>query len=343
MNLWPLVAAFLAFTISAWLSRRFCDPLSRLHLLDHPNERSLHSRPTPRTGGVAILAGIFSVIPIWAFNFGGMVPEFSLILGTLIVAVFSFFDDRHGVPASLRLLSHFLGAGVVVIGTDIALPFLQMLIYSSWISVGISTFFLVWMINLYNFMDGMDGFAGGMTVIGFACLGVFGWLAGNVPFLMVSLSVAAGAAGFLFFNFPPARIFMGDTGSASLGLLAGGLILWGSRDAVFPFWAGVLVFSPFIVDATVTLLTRIMKREHFWMAHRTHFYQRLVVLGWGHRKTVLAEYILMFACSGSALWMTAKPPLWQIKMLFFWAFVYTVLAVLVSRLERQRSLKTDCS
>lgn len=339
MNIWPLVAAFLASAISAWLTRRFCDPLSRLHLLDHPNERSLHSRPTPRTGGVAILAGVFSVIPIWAYNSGGLGPGLWLILGGLIVAAFSFFDDRHGLPASVRLLSHFLGASFVVIGAGLTLPsiFHQMSIFSSWVGIGLTIVFLVWMVNLYNFMDGMDGFAGGMTVIGFATLGVFGWLAGNVPFLMVSLSVAAAAAGFLFFNFPPARIFMGDTGSASLGLLAGGLILWGSRDAVLPFWAGVLVFSPFIVDATVTLLTRVMKRERFWLAHRTHFYQRLVMLGWGHRKTVLAEYILMIACSGSALWMAAKPQFWQTKMLLFWALVYTLLAILVSRLERQRS------
>lgn len=338
MNIWILAAVFIAFTISAWLTRRFCDPLSRLHLLDHPNERSLHAQPTPRSGGVAILAGLFSVIPVWVYYFGSMGSLGWLLSATLIVAIFSFLDDRHGLPASARLLSHFLGAGLLVFGADIALPsmFTPMLIYSSWIGAGLSILFLVWMVNLYNFMDGMDGFAGGMAVIGFITLGVFGWFAGNIPFLMTSLSLAAAAGGFLFFNFPPARIFMGDTGSASLGLLAGGLILWGLRDAVFPFGAGVLVFSPFIVDATVTLLARIMKRERFWLAHRTHFYQRLVMLGWGHRKTVLAEYILMVACSGSALWMAAKPPLWQTKMLLFWAFVYTVLAVLVSRLERQR-------
>lgn len=338
MNIWILATAFIAFTISAWLTRRFCDPLSRLHLLDHPNERSLHSQPTPRTGGVAVLAGVFSVIPVWAIISDDMGPVPWLSFGTLIVAAFSFFDDRHGLSASARLLGHFLGAGFIVLGAGLGLPpiFQQMSMFSNWIGIGLSLFFLVWMVNLYNFMDGMDGFAGGMTLFGFATLGVFGWLAGNMPFLVMSLGLAAAAAGFLFFNFPPARIFMGDTGSASLGLLAGGLILWGARETVFPFWAGVLVFSPFIVDATVTLLTRIMKREPFWLAHKTHFYQRLVVLGWGHRKTVLAEYILIAACSGSALWMAAKPQLWQSKMLFFWAFVYTVLAVLINRLERQR-------
>ena len=202
MNIWILAAAFLAFTISAWLTRRFCDPLSRLHLLDHPNERSLHSQPTPRTGGVAILAGAFSVLPVWANISGDMASVLWLSLGTLIVAAFSFFDDRHGLSASARLLGHFVGAGFIVIGAGLGLP---PIFQQSWTGIGLSMFFLVWMVNLYNFMDGMDGFAGGMTLIGFATLGVFGWLAGNMPFLVMSLGLAAAAAGFLLFNFQIGR------------------------------------------------------------------------------------------------------------------------------------------
>jgi len=181
----------------------------------------------------------------------------------------------------------------------------------------------------------MDGFAGGMAVWGFGSFAVLGLMAGNMTFVGVSLVVAAAAAGFLVFNFPPARIFMGDTGSATLGLLAGGLSLWGSRDRVFPFWAAVLVFSPFIVDATVTLMRRLGRGERVWQAHRTHYYQRLVQSGWGHRKTVLAEYGLMAACGASAVVGTRLDSAGQWLTIIGWCLAYPILMVLVTRLERR--------
>jgi UDP-N-acetylmuramyl pentapeptide phosphotransferase/UDP-N-acetylglucosamine-1-phosphate transferase len=182
-------------------------------------------------------------------------------------------------------------------------------------------------------MDGMDGFAGGMALIGFGTFGVFGLLDGHLLFATVSLSLAAAAAGFLLFNFPPARIFMGDTGSATLGLLAGGLSLWGAREGLFPFWAALVVFSPFIVDATVTLLRRLLRRERVWQAHKTHYYQRLVQSGWGHRRTVLAEYALMAACSGSVLLARGADPMGQWALIGAWTAVYLVLMAGVHAVE----------
>jgi UDP-N-acetylmuramyl pentapeptide phosphotransferase/UDP-N-acetylglucosamine-1-phosphate transferase len=201
----------------------------------------------------------------------------------------------------------------------------------------LTTLFVVWVVNLYNFMDGMDGFAGGMAVIGFGSLAILGWLAGHSSFVVVSAIVASAAGGFLISNFPPARIFMGDVGSSALGLLAAGLLLWGARDGVFPIWVGLLVFSPFIVDATVTLLRRVLRGERVWEAHKTHYYQRLVQLGWGHRKTVLAEYVLMVACAASALWVVNKPPATQYAVILGWICGYAILMVLVGRLEKQRT------
>lgn len=333
---WVLLAAVTSFVFATVLTRRFCDAGSRLHLLDHPNERSLHSRPTPRTGGVAILSSFGLSSPIWIFSIGTAYPVGWLVTGAGIIAVLSFLDDWRGLSVGGRFLGHLFGSGLVVMGADLALPLmpLDMSMFPMWLIFGLSMIFLVWMINLYNFMDGMDGFAGGMTIIGFGTFAIFGWLAGNLPFAVLSLSLASAAGGFMVFNFPPARIFMGDAGSASLGLLAGGFILWGARDNVFPFWTGVLVFSPFIVDASVTLLRRMLRGERFWQAHKTHYYQRLVLLGWGHRKTVLAEYVLMFACAVSALWMVSTSLSTQLAVLIFWSFVYTVLAAWVRRLER---------
>jgi UDP-N-acetylmuramyl pentapeptide phosphotransferase/UDP-N-acetylglucosamine-1-phosphate transferase len=184
-------------------------------------------------------------------------------------------------------------------------------------------------------MDGMDGFAGGMGVIGFGTLALLGGLAGNVAFLSVNLVIASAVAGFLVFNFPPARIFMGDTGSAALGLLAGGVSLWGAREGVFPFWIAVLVFSPFIVDATVTLLGRLRRGERVWQAHKTHYYQRLVQSGWGHRKTVIVEYGLMLACGASAVVGVHVGTTAQWLILVGWCLIYPALMRLVARLEQR--------
>lgn len=338
---WILLAAVIALAVTFSLTRRFCNPSSRLHLLDHPNERSLHSQPTPRTGGVAILFGFASAIVLWV-SIGDTAGQiWWLMAGLGIISGISFLDDWRGLSVGGRFFGQFVGATIVVIGAGLTLPpmFTTLLVFPAWLSIFLSILLLVWMVNLYNFMDGMDGFAGGMAVIGFGTFAILGMLAGNSPFAALNLSLAGAASGFLLFNFPPARIFMGDVGSASLGLLAGGFILWGARDDVFPIWTGLLVFSPFIVDASVTLLGRVLRGERFWQAHKKHYYQRLVLLGWGHRKTVLAEYVLMFGCAVSALWMVSTSLTMQLAMLTFWAFVYTVLGAWVGRLERGKTAK----
>ena len=333
-----IVLAACCFVLSGWLTRRFCNPASRFHILDHPNERSLHTRPTPRSGGVAILAAILAgmiVIGWQARQFG----ELSWIgVGVLLVATVSYIDDRKNVPVIDRLLAHLTAGGIVLRGgfslhgfelPGVAWNFLP------WLGVGLSLLFIVWMVNLYNFMDGMDGFAGGMATIGFGSFAALGWVAGNSLFFAMSLVIAAGAAGFLTQNFPPARIFMGDVGSSSLGLLAAVLSLWGVRDGVFPFWIALLVFSPFLVDATVTLLRRLAGGEKVWQAHRTHYYQRLVQLGWGHRRTVLWAYSIMLACGASALWARFQEQAMQTGVLLAWFLLYPSLMILIRQMERR--------
>jgi UDP-N-acetylmuramyl pentapeptide phosphotransferase/UDP-N-acetylglucosamine-1-phosphate transferase len=171
-----------------------------------------------------------------------------------------------------------------------------------WFSLAVSIAFLVWMTNLYNFMDGMDGFAGGMTLLGAGFLASLAWQGEHRLILVLSLLLAVAALGFLAHNFPPAKIFLGDVGSVPTGFLIGALILLGCRDRLFTVWVPLMLFSPFIVDATATLLRRAAQGERVWIAHRTHYYQRLVLLGWGHRKTVLAEYGLMLLC-GVLAWV----------------------------------------
>jgi UDP-N-acetylmuramyl pentapeptide phosphotransferase/UDP-N-acetylglucosamine-1-phosphate transferase len=196
----------------------------------------------------------------------------------------------------------------------------------------------VWMTNLYNFMDGSDGLAGGMALIGFSFYGAAAWFAGSTEFALVNFSIAAAAAAFLVFNFHPARIFLGDAGSVPLGFLAAalGLIGWLQHD--WTWWFPILVFSPFVVDASVTLARRLLQREKVWQAHRDHYYQRLVQLGWGHRKTALAEYALMLACGVLALAALAAPAAMQAGLLAAAAAVYLALLTAIERAWHRRAM-----
>ena len=194
---------------------------------------------------------------------------------------------------------------------------------------------MAWIVNLYNFMDGMDGFAGGMTVIGFTTLAALCASQGAAELAAMSLAVAASALGFLLFNFPPARIFMGDLGSSLLGYLCAVAMLSAESSAAIPLWISALVFSPFIVDASVTLARRTLAGERPWRAHRDHFYQRLVRLGWGHRKTVVCEYGLMLACAASAAAALPSAAGPRAVLLGAWTAVYAALMLGVMRLERR--------
>ncbi len=334
------IIAILAFALSAWLTWRFTKPTSYFYIVDHPNQRSLHVKPTPRSGGVAIVTAIV-VCCIFYLAWFRTMHDFISWAGTalLLVAVVSFFDDRRHIRVAYRLAAHVLGAVLLLIGgmslRTIILP------DSNWslaptLGVVISLLFIIWSINLYNFMDGMDGLAAGMATIGFGTLALFGWLAGNETYATLSIVVAAASAGFLCFNFPPAKIFMGDVGSSALGLLAALFSLWGVRDGIFPLWVPLLVFSPFIMDASVTLLRRLWRREAVWLAHKSHFYQQLVQAGWGHRNTALLEYVLMLASSVTAVWAIQASNKTQAVILGCWGMFYLVFFIWVSRITARR-------
>jgi UDP-N-acetylmuramyl pentapeptide phosphotransferase/UDP-N-acetylglucosamine-1-phosphate transferase len=300
------VAAIVALVVSMLLTRAFTRPGSGMHILDHPNERSLHTTPTPRTGGVAIVTGILVGGVMFAVTAGSRLPIAVGWLGTIaaLIAVVSFFDDCRHLPIAVRLTAHIAASGLLMAASlgigSLSLPGFTYAL-PAWPASILTILFTVWMVNLYNFMDGMDGFAGGMTSIGFGTLAVLGWWGGDGVFAALNVIIVGATIGFLVFNFPPAKIFMGDTGSSTLGFLAAGMALWAHVTGLVPLWISVVVFSPFIVDATVTLVRRAGQGEKVWQAHKTHYYQRLVQAGWGHRKTVLLEYGLMLACAGAAV------------------------------------------
>ena len=290
------VALLVSCVLSGLLSRY----RGRYALLDRPNDRSLHSQATPRSGGLAILVAIVAAgCSTWQdWWFPGMG---SALLALSLVAAVSFADDVRPLPAALRFVVHFIAAVLLVYaaGFDPALRLLPGLEWLAplWLLRIFCVLFTVWLVNLYNFMDGMDGFAGGMAVFGFGTLALLGYLAGSPAYAATVMLVAVAALGFLPFNFPPARLFMGDVGSGSLGFLVALCMLLAERLQLFPLWLGVLAFSPFIFDATWTVIRRALHGRKPWAAHREHFYQRLVQSGWSHRRTTLWAYTLMLKCS----------------------------------------------
>jgi UDP-N-acetylmuramyl pentapeptide phosphotransferase/UDP-N-acetylglucosamine-1-phosphate transferase len=140
-----------------------------------------------------------------------------------------------------------------------------------------------------------------MALFGFSFYGIAALIAQADAFAMLNFTISAAALGFLFFNFHPARIFMGDAGSIPLGFLAAGMGLWGWQQDCWPAWFPLLVFSPFIVDASMTLLKRTLRGVRITEAHREHYYQHAIQMGWSHRKVALVEYALMLGCGVSAL------------------------------------------
>lgn len=279
----PLVSFAISIATLVLLTR---GRMARL-AIDKPNERSLHEKPVPRTGGVAILCGIMGG---WAF-LGP--PAMPVLASLLILVAVSFLDDLYSLPVPVRFGAHFLAAG-------------SFAFFYLFPSIGLAGIFaaataIVWMINLYNFMDGSDGLAGGMALFGFGFYGVAAFLAGDDYFSLLNMTIAMSAGAFLFFNFHPARIFMGDSGSIPLGFLAAAFGLLGWENGDWPFWFPLAIFSPFIMDATITLLRRLFRGERIWQAHREHYYQRLIRMGLGHGRLALLEYVLMLAIGISSL------------------------------------------
>ena len=252
--------------------------------LDQPNSRSLHEIPTPRTGGLAIMLGVGIG---WIMAWPVPVPLTMLSLAMLLSGL-SFIDDFKGLSVAIRLAAQVAAAA--------ALVWLWADFPGGLLGQAVAAFALVWMANLFNFMDGSDGLAGGMAVIGFGFYAVAAFQGGLGAFAAAAASVSGGALGFLWFNFHPARIFMGDSGSVPLGFLAAAMGIWGWREGVWPLVFPFLVFSTFILDASATLIKRLLRGDKIWRAHREHYYQRLIQMGWGHRKTALLEYSLMLAC-----------------------------------------------
>lgn len=270
---WFLLAIFAVSWVLTLVLRRYALAKS---LIDIPNERSSHSIPTPRGGGVAIVVSFLLALPVLGgLNLLSSSALYGLLGSGLLVAIIGFADDHGHIAARWRLLGHFIAAGWALFWLN-GLPPMQLLgvmVDLGWFGNILALLFLVWMLNLYNFMDGIDGLASAEAIC--VCLGscvVYGF-SGHPELMWTALALSAAVGGFFCWNFPPARIFMGDAGSGFLGLILGVMTLAAAWASVELLWSWLILLGVFIVDATWTLIRRLLNGDKVYEAHRSHAYQ----------------------------------------------------------------------
>ena len=286
---------------------------------DTPNERSLHHRPLPRGGGLAIWAGWLPVA-LWASPTGA--GPMLWLVPWLVLAMVSLRDDVRALGVGVRLLVH--GLAALWFALVLAWPLAAAGSWAAMLLLALPACALAaWSLNLYNFMDGNDGLAAVMAILGFSAYG-FGAVIGGAP-ATAFFALAAAAVPFFVVNRPPSRLIMGDVGAVPLGFLAAAFGLALVVAGTWPAWFPVLVFLPFVADATVTLARRAVRGETLWQAHRSHYYQRLHRLGLGHRGT-LAVYGLWMAGAGfTAVACLKWHPAWGWLVLGGWSLAGAAL------------------
>jgi UDP-N-acetylmuramyl pentapeptide phosphotransferase/UDP-N-acetylglucosamine-1-phosphate transferase len=278
--------AFLTLTILAYLGVDWIRRLAlRRHIIDHPNERSSHSVPTPRGGGLGIVVLVIVVILAFGFINGFNKQNIVFVISGTVLAFLGWQDDVRTLSPKVRFPMQALAVSIAMLGlgyfTSVTIPLFGEL-NLGWVGIPITFVWILGLINAYNFMDGLDGFAGGVALtaaLGWMLLSsTWGGLENPIAF-WIALSIAAGSLGFLGHNWPPARIFMGDVASTFLGFSFAVLPLMSAKQGGDPLMFGTAILWTFIMDAGLTFLRRLAKRENVFAAHRTHLYQRLSISG----------------------------------------------------------------
>lgn len=299
--------AVIAFLLALVLTARFRQFALRRGMLDVPNARSSHRTPTPRGGGVAIVMAVVAILPVLALqHVVSWSTAGALALAGVLAAAVGYADDRASLSIRVRLVVQFVAAGVVLAlcGTTAVTNAIPPIAAVPVLGAILAILYLVWMLNLTNFMDGIDGLASIEVIT--VCLGLLlctallpqaslsettlllpATTALQVESIAVMATVAAATLGFVYWNWPPARIFMGDAGSGFLGLLLGTLTMLAGALAPALAWASLIVGGAFVVDATTTLVTRLIRREKVHQAHRSHAYQH-AARRWGHQRVTIA-------------------------------------------------------
>jgi len=312
----PLVAAasmLLAYVLARGGVQIIRQIAEQRQILDIPNERSSHTRPIPRGGGLAIVVVTTGLVLLAnaALGLGSWARLLPIAAAWLLVAAVSLADDLRSLPNRVRFAAHAIAAATVILTVGywdrIALPLIGDT-HLGWVGVPLTLLWLVGLTNAYNFMDGIDGIAGSQAVVAGLTWAMAGLIIGSVDIALIGLVVAGANAGFLAYNWPPARIFMGDVGSAFIGLVLATLAVAGHEHDPRSAFVGLLAVWPFVFDAAFTFLRRTVRRENVFAPHRSHLYQRLVIVGYSHRNVTLL-YTVLAALGGLLViaWLREMP------------------------------------
>jgi len=296
----------------------------KFDLLDHPSGRTSHFVTTPRGGGVSIVVVfLFSMLLLWSLpnteynNF-----ELSIITGGIVVSAIGLLDDHKSVPAKWRFLVHFVAAFVSLYFLTILpnVPFFNFYLDLSTFGYIFYSLVLVWLLNLYNFMDGIDGIAGIEAISVLLGVVIIFYIQGDSSSPLIPLLLSASIVGFLFWNWPPAKIFMGDACSGFLGFSIGLMAISTSSEETINLWSWLILLGVFVIDATYTLICRAIKGDKWYEAHRSHAYQILSRRYKSHKKITLGVLFI------NIFWLLPFAYLAAIQE--YWAPVYSFIALI---------------
>ena len=296
----------LAFCLSLALTPTVRRWLLHRGMVDLPGERRSHQRATPRGGGIALVLALCLSL-LWSAGVEAIVPVALLV----ILAVIGWLDDVYDLPVRWRLSGQLVVALAMLgyAGPVAQVELGGLVLEWPWLWSALAVIAVVWLVNLHNFMDGSDGLAAMQGTWAGLVLGVLLYTQGASVAGIAGLALAGACLGFAFWNRPPARIFLGDVGSVSLGGAVGMLALIGAASGQVSIWVSLIVCSLFVVDATATLLRRALRGERWYTAHREHAYQRLLAAGWSHGRVLvlygLTNLVLVLPVVLLALWYPA--------------------------------------
>ena len=320
-----LISTFIIAIVLTGLIRRYAFSQS---LIDIPNERSSHDVPVPRGGGLVIV--LSCLVCVFLAGRAGLVSRnevIALIGGGGLVAIIGWLDDHRDVPALFRAFVHFIAAIWTVswLGGLVSIELGSTTIEPGWFGSMLAVIGIVWLINLYNFMDGTDGIAAVQAIVtaGFAAFLFFS--ADLTGLVLITMAMLGATAGFLLWNWSPAKIFMGDVGSGFLGYFFAALAILGEKTGSVPLLIWSILLALFFWDATLTLFYRIRARETWYAAHRSHAYQRFVQMGHSHGK--LAAWV--FVINVSILWPIAWIAMNYKTSMLVLAFITVILCAVL--------------
>jgi Fuc2NAc and GlcNAc transferase len=308
-----IVTALTTPVLRRWLVSR--------QILDWPDDRRNHEHPTPRGGGLAIWLGV--VLSLLATS-GSALVFVPLVVYFTFLAMLGWLDDCYGVLIGIRLVVMLLCALslIWILGPVSSVGIDQLDFVGVWLWSMLGVAGVVWMINLHNFMDGSDGLAAMQGSWSGGILGFLLYKGGAIEFGLTGLALAGACLGFLLWNRPPARVFMGDAGSLLLGGIIGSLAYAGAATGLVSVWVSLIVCAVFVVDATATLVVRWLRQGQWYTAHREHAYQRLISSGWSHAGVLLCYGVMNLALVLPLTLLALRRPQWD------WAIALVLVGLL---------------